>query len=305
MNRSALTHALFLALVSLASWACDGGEARRLPDSGFAVEFLENTIPDRMSAGQDSSGDVVIRNISKNTWPSRANAKNRNNVVLSYRWKDLKGKVIVADGVRTSLPQDLAPGGSVRIKMNIAAPARPGRYSINVTLVQEGVAWFDEKDGAALALPVIVAPSALSTTKEAEQDSSAVSGAGEMKGAKTALSKRVDELPEPDKKSATKPAKSMISHGAQGQPAGTTTVGQTTGDSWFVQVGSYPERKTAERIAKRLSDKGYDAFVVAADIHGKTHHRVRVGRLASRAEAEKLQRALRDKESLPRTIVAR
>ena len=305
MNRSALAHAILLALASFALWACGGGDARRLPDSGFAVEFLENTIPNRMSAGKDFSGDVVIRNISKATWPSRANAKNRSNVVLSYRWKDLKGKVIVADGMRTPLPQDLAPGESVRLKMNVAAPARPGRYVINITLVQEGFAWFDEKGGAALSLPVIVAPLALSTTKEAEQDLSDVSREGATKSAKTVLSKRDDELPEREKKSATKPAQSTIGHGVQGQPAGTTTVGQTTGDSWFVQVGSYPESKTAARIAKKLSDKGYDTFVVAADIHGKKYHRVRIGRLASRAEAEKLQRALRDKENLPRTIVAR
>lgn len=78
-----------------------------------------------------------------------------------------------------------------------------------------------------------------------------------------------------------------------------------TGDAWFVQVGSYPENKTAARIANKLSDKGYEPFVVVVDIHGKKFHRVRVGRLASRAEAEKLQGVSRDKESLPRTIVAR
>ena len=305
MNRSVLIKAILVALASFTLGACGGGEARRLPDSGFAVEFLENTIPNRMSAGKDVVGDVVIRNISKNTWPSRANAKNRNNVNLSYRWKDLKGKVIVADGLRTPLPQDLPPGESVRLKMNIAAPARPGRYVIDVTLVQEGFAWFDEKGGAALSLPVTVAPSASLATKEAEQDSSDASGAGAMKSAKSVVSKRVDELPDRDKKSASKSAQSTIGLNAQGQPTGTTAVGQTTGDAWFVQVGSYPENKTAARIANKLSDKGYEPFVVVVDIHGKKFHRVRVGRLASRAEAEKLQGVSRDKESLPRTIVAR
>ena len=217
MNRSALIKFIFVPLTSLVLWACGGGEARRLPDSGFAVEFLENTIPNKMSAGQDSSGDVVIRNISKNTWPSRANAKNRNHVNLSYRWKDLKGRIIVADERRTALPHDLAPGESVRLKIDIAAPARPGRYNINVTLVQEGVAWFDEKGGAALSLPVVVAPSALSTTKEAGQDSSAASGAGAMKSAKANVPKPVDELPDGDKKSATKPAKSTLGRGPQGE----------------------------------------------------------------------------------------
>jgi len=126
-----------------------------------------------------------------------------------------------------------------------------------------------------------------------------------MKSAKADLSKRVDESPDRDKNPATEPAKSSIDSGGQRQPAEINAVGQTTGDSWFVQVGSYPERKTADRIAKKLSDKGYDTLVVADDIRGKKQHRVRVGRLASRAEAEKLQRVLRDKENLSRTIVAK
>ena len=172
MNRSVLIKAILVALASFTLRACGGGEARRLPDSGFAVEFLENTIPNRMSAGKDVVGDVVIRNISKSTWPSRADAKQRNNVTLSYRWKDPKGQVVVADGLRTPLPQDLAPGESVRLKMNIAVPARPGRYVINVTLLQEGYEWFDQKGGAALSLPIDVASPALSMTKDAEPDSS-------------------------------------------------------------------------------------------------------------------------------------
>ena len=295
----------FMTLAALALWACGGDDAKRLPDSGFAVEFLENDIPNTMTAGKTLSADVAIRNISKQTWPSRPNAKNRNQVNLSYRWKDPKGQVLVADGVRTALPQNLAPGESVRLKMKIEAPARPGRYLIEATLVQEGVAWFDEKGGAALSLPVIVATSVASAPKGAEQDSSAASVAGTMKDTKTVSSKRADELPGRDKKSAQRSAKSTVRGGAEREPTGAAAVAQPTGDSWFVQVGSYPERKTAEKIAKKLADNGYDAIVVAADIQGKKYHRVRVGRLASRAEAEALQRALRDKENLPRTIIAR
>lgn len=305
VNGSVFLKTIFVALAALALWACGGDEARRLPDSGFAVEFLENDIPNTMTAGKDFSADVVIRNISKQTWSSRPNAKNRYQVNLSYRWKDPKGRVLVADGVRTPLPRNLAPGESVPLKMNIAAPERPGRYLIEVTLVQEGVAWFDEKGGAALSLPVVVAAPVASATKGAEQNSSAASVAGTMKDTNTVSSKRADELPGRDKKSAKHSAKSTVRGGAEGQPAGAAADVQPSGDSWFVQVGSYPERKTADTIAKKLSDNGYDTFVVAADIQGKKHHRVRVGHLASRAEAEALQRTLRDKENLPRTIIGR
>lgn len=305
VNGSVFLKTIFVALAALALWACAGDEARRLPDSGFAVEFSENDIPNTMTAGNKLSADVAIRNISKQTWPSQPNAKNLNQVNLSYRWKDPKGRVLIADGVRTPLPRNLAPGESVRLKMNIAAPERPGRYLIEVTLVQEGVAWFDERGGAALSLPIVVAAPVASATKGAEQNSTAASVAGTMKDTKTVISKRADELPGLDKKPANRSAKSTVRGGAEGQPAGAAADVHPSGDSWFVQVGSYPERRTAEKIAKMLADKGYDVFVIAADIQGKKHHRVRVGRLTSRAAAETLQRALRDKENLSRTIIAK
>lgn len=83
---------------------------------------------------------------------------------LFYRWKDQKGQVFVADGLRTLLLRNLVPGEPVRVKMNIETPARPGRFVIEVTLVQEAVAWFDEKGGAALALPVVVSETTAKNT---------------------------------------------------------------------------------------------------------------------------------------------
>jgi cell division septation protein DedD len=38
---------------------------------------------------------------------------------------------------------------------------------------------------------------------------------------------------------------------------------------WSVQVGSYPEKKIAEQSAKRLSDKGYDTYIVTSMIKDK------------------------------------
>ena len=75
VNGSAFLKTIFAVLAALALCACGGDEARRLPDSGFAVEFLENYIPSTMTAGNKLFANVVIRNISKQTWPSRAERK--------------------------------------------------------------------------------------------------------------------------------------------------------------------------------------------------------------------------------------
>lgn len=71
---------------------------------------------------------------------------------------------------------------------------------------------------------------------------------------------------------------------------------------WAVQVNAYPQEKDAKSLAKKLKDKGYDAYVVSTEIKGKTWYRVRVGRLATREEAQQLQEALKKKENFTKSI---
>jgi cell division septation protein DedD len=153
----------------------------------------------------------------------------------------------------------LKPGESVELRASIQAPEKPGRYILEVTLVQEISAWFPEKKGANLVLPVRVAESAVS---------SSVAPAD-----------------------APKEEKSVKAESQSGP--------------WTVQLGSYAEQKVAANLAKRLRDKGYDAYVTATMVKGKELHRVRVGHLAQRADAEKLRDTLKAAEKLDRSVVAR
>ena len=73
---------------------------------------------------------------------------------------------------------------------------------------------------------------------------------------------------------------------------------------WVVQVGAYVQAKEADLVAKRLRDKGYNVHVIAADVGGKTWHRVQVGERASRQEALDLQKSLRSSEKLEQTFIA-
>jgi len=73
---------------------------------------------------------------------------------------------------------------------------------------------------------------------------------------------------------------------------------------WVVQVGAYAEMKDADLLAKRLRDKGYDVYVIAADVGGKTWHRVQVGELASQQQAVDLQKSLKSSEKLEQAFVA-
>jgi hypothetical protein len=59
------------------------------------------------------------------------------------------------------LPHDLNPSESVTLRASIRAPEKAGQYLLQVTMVQEAVAWFSESDGGQLSIPVVVAASAL------------------------------------------------------------------------------------------------------------------------------------------------
>jgi cell division septation protein DedD len=72
--------------------------------------------------------------------------------------------------------------------------------------------------------------------------------------------------------------------------------------AWAVQVNAFPHERDAANLAKKLTDKGYDAYVVTTSVKGKTWYRVRVGRLATREDARELQEDLQTKEKFTNSI---
>jgi len=65
----------------------------------------------------------------------------------------------------------------------------------------------------------------------------------------------------------------------------------TEGDAWIVQLGSFSNIQNAEDLREQLQKKGYKAFVDDVRVNDRTIHRVRIGPIDKKAEAE----AVRDK----------
>ena len=61
---------------------------------------------------------------------------------------------------------------------------------------------------------------------------------------------------------------------------------------WAVQVASLARRNDAEAIASGLRQGGYEAYVLTAEVEGKTWHRVRVGKFSDLRAAQHLQDSL-------------
>ncbi|HEX8599924.1 MAG TPA: O-antigen ligase family protein [Chloroflexia bacterium] len=94
-----------------------------------------------------SVGDVVTVPVSlTNMGPMPWNAERVPKVHLSYHWKNPGGDFYaVFDGLRTALPHDVDPGGSVQVEAVVEAPRKAGEYILEWDLVQEDVTWFYEK----------------------------------------------------------------------------------------------------------------------------------------------------------------
>jgi cell division protein FtsN len=103
---------------------------------------------------------------------------------------------------------------------------------------------------------------------------------------------------------ATPPPESPVTEAVKDAPAGTAEPGNTlpmpnlekTGDHWVVQVMATTIPDLAVMWMEKLNTKGYDAFVVEAEIAGKTWYRVRLGTFRTRHEADNLSALLRQKE---------
>ena len=76
------------------------------------------------------------------------------------------------------------------------------------------------------------------------------------------------------------------------------------GPLWTVQVASLNQTRDAEGIAGKLKGKGYDAYVVAAEVRSKLWHRVRVGQGVDLSEAFELRARLKAKENFDQAFIA-
>jgi hypothetical protein len=91
---------------------------------------------------------VTLRNGGTRVWPASA-------VLVSYHWfRD--DKLVVWDGERTRLPRDLRAGGRATLAVRVKAPAEPGAYVLQLTLVHENVSWFENKGANTVIRPIVV-----------------------------------------------------------------------------------------------------------------------------------------------------
>jgi SAM-dependent methyltransferase len=113
----------------------------RLADGSHAARLvIEGPLrPVEMKSGDRVVISLRVSNDSVFPWPSSAT------VNVGNHWLDRQGTVIVLDDGRTPLGRALEPKEELTLGVVVNAPDRPGRYILEVDLVEEGVAWFSDR----------------------------------------------------------------------------------------------------------------------------------------------------------------
>lgn len=104
--------------------------------------------------GSQLTVPVAIANLSELPWISSGTHP----VLISYHWLLPDGTRHIGDGLRTPLPQGmLSPGTTANGTAFVEVPADEGSYLLQLSLVQEGECWFEERGFEAATVPVTVA----------------------------------------------------------------------------------------------------------------------------------------------------
>ena len=131
-----------------------------LPDSAFHVTWGAAEVPRSMQAGGIALASVTFKNASPDIWPDRRSAggspPGAGAVRLSYRWWTAGSPLPTPYEARADLRTPLRPGDSATLSILVKAPSQPGEYRLQFDLVQELVAWFEDKGVASPRIPVSV-----------------------------------------------------------------------------------------------------------------------------------------------------
>ncbi|MEM8934370.1 MAG: hypothetical protein AAGE94_24465, partial [Acidobacteriota bacterium] len=106
----------------------------------YGVEWRACSAPETAVAGDELLALVRLANTSESTWPNAGAARVR----LGHRWLDGDGQVI-STGRRNDFDTPVAPNDEVSAWVRATVPARPGRYTLEISPLFENVAWFADR----------------------------------------------------------------------------------------------------------------------------------------------------------------
>jgi hypothetical protein len=129
-----------------------------LPDGQYRATLALREEPRHLRAGQSTELRVRATNTGTVPWPEDDAATGPYQLRLGDRWRDPQTDAVVLDDGRSPLTFAVLPGQAADLELLITAPAQPGTYTLEIDMVQEGVAWFGARGGTPLRVAITVQP---------------------------------------------------------------------------------------------------------------------------------------------------
>ncbi len=108
--------------------------------ASHAFSLIRARTPRVVVAGRERSARVVVRNDGRRTWPGDGS------VAMAGHWRSEAGEIVVWEGRRSAVRGEVAPGDLVVLDASVRAPAGAGIYRFEWDMVDDGTAWFSERD---------------------------------------------------------------------------------------------------------------------------------------------------------------
>lgn len=116
-----------------------------LPDSAFKAKIHVVNPPSTLKPGTQYLVIAEVTNLSDTTWPASGDIRGHYRVQLGNHWRKSNGSMLSMDDEHTTLLHDLKPQETMELPIAVNAPKEEGTYILELDLVQEAVAWFQEK----------------------------------------------------------------------------------------------------------------------------------------------------------------
>lgn len=140
------------------------GAGGPMPSRGFRARFTGYPGSIRAAVCAKVAVPVTIQNQGQCVWPSVGNSERKYLVQLGNHWLTPEGKPVVWDDGRQALPFDVPPNAQVQMAVTVTAPPTPGKYVVELDMVQEGVAWFKQKSSMPALVQAEIEPAPAEST---------------------------------------------------------------------------------------------------------------------------------------------
>ena len=116
----------------------------RQPGLLRAEIVLAGAPPLVVAAGGTAHLEVRVTNTGNTRW-LHEKAPAGGYVSLGGHLKDATGALVDLDFLRAPLPNVVGPGENAALTAGVRAPSRPGRYRLELDMVDEGIVWFAQR----------------------------------------------------------------------------------------------------------------------------------------------------------------